>query len=542
MSIPKEPRQLMINLMYLVLMALLALNVSAEVMNAFFALDDGNKASMGVINEQLDETEKGLEKLLNDESKKDFQPILPAVEEIRALSKEYSDYVNVLRSDLIDETGNQNGEEDDGDYIEDHGKMKPKGKKDTDGTTRLLLNEGKGDELKEKTLEIRQKMIDIYTALLNEYGEEPFGLKKEEIQQRIANVERNVTLHIDDEIWKDTDKTSWADYKFRKMPLAAVLPTLSAMQSDAKTTEATLVNEMAALSGGREVVFDEFFPVVNAKKAYVIAGEPFEAEISVGTYSSSLNPSDITLKVNGSSLPVGDNGKAVFRTNTSSTGKKSLKLEAIVRNPLTGKVTSGDATYEYEVGRRSVAVAADKMNVFYLGVENPISISAAGVSTNDLQVNCSGCKLSGRGTNRIVTVDRPGEATVTVSGGGLAPSPFQFRVKRIPDPRPSLNPNNIVDGGSIGNGAFKAYSGLFSVLENFDFEARCTIDGFNLVYQPKRQDPVVSVNRGARYTDQSRRLAQRAKPGDTYYFENIKARCPGDPAGRNIGSMVFQVK
>ena len=208
MSIPKEPRQLMINLMYLVLMALLALNVSAEVMNAFFALDDGNKASMGVINEQLDETEKGLEKLLNDESKKDFQPILPAVEEIRALSKEYSDYVNVLRSDLIDETGNQNGEEDDGDYIEDHGKMKPKGKKDTDGTTRLLLNEGKGDELKEKTLEIRQKMIDIYTALLNEYGEEPFGLKKEEIQQRIANVERNVTLHIDDEIWKDTDKTS----------------------------------------------------------------------------------------------------------------------------------------------------------------------------------------------------------------------------------------------------------------------------------------------------------------------------------------------
>ncbi len=541
MSIPKEPRQLMINLMYLVLMALLALNVSAEVMNAFFALDKGNKESMGVINGQLDDTEEGLNTLLNEDGKQKYKPILPAVANIRALSKEYNDYVEQLRSDLIDETGNQNGQLDDGDYIEDHGAIKPKGKKDKDGTTRLLLNEGKGEELKEKTLEIRQKMLDEYTNLLNEHGEN-FGLNENQIAQAVENIKNNITLNIDEDIYEGTDKTSWADFKFRKMPLAAVLPTLSAMQADAKTSEATLVNELANYSGGRVVEFDQFFPVVNARKAYVIAGEPFEAEISVGTYSSQLDPSNIQIKINGSSVPVNQDGKAVYKTTTSSTGKKKLSLEAIVRNPLTDEVTSGDATFEYEVGRRSVAVAADKMNVFYLGVDNPISISAAGVSSNDLRVSCTGCKLSGTGNNRIVKVDRPGEATVTVSGGGLAPSPFQFRVKRIPDPRPSLNPNNVVDGGGIGNGAFKAYGGLFAVLENFDFEARCTIDGFNLVYQPKRQDPVVSVNRGARYTDQSQRLAQRAKPGDTYYIENIKARCPGDPAGRNIGSMVFQIK
>ncbi len=537
MSIPKEPRQLMINLMYLVLMALLALNVSAEVMNAFFSLDDGNKMSMGIINEQLDETQKGLEKLLNEDSKREFKPILPAVQQIRELTKEYGDYVEKLRNDLIDETGNQNGQLDDGDYIEDHGKKKPKGKKDKDGTTRLLLNEGRGAELKDKTLEIRGKMVSIYADLLNKYGEQPFGLNKEEVKQRITNVEENITLQIDDAIWEGTDKTSWEDFKFRKMPLAAVLPTLSAMQADAKNTEATLVNELAALSGGRVVEFDQFFPVVNAKKSYVIAGEPFEAEISVGTYSSSINPSDIQITVNGSTLPVGTDGKAAYRTTTSNTGVNTLNLKATVRNPLTGKVTTGDATYQYEVGRRSVAVAADKMNVFYIGVDNPITVSAAGVSSNALRVSCNGCNLSGSGNTRVVTVDRPGEVSVVVSGEGLN-STFPFRAKRIPDPVPQLGRSK---GGSMGNGEFKAQGGVLAVLEGFDFDAKCAIQGFNIVRVPKRQDAIQNVNAGARYDDKSTRLVQAATPGDIYYFENIKAKCPGDQAGRPLGTMVFNI-
>ncbi|MEM0994921.1 MAG: GldM family protein [Bacteroidota bacterium] len=542
MSIPKEPRQLMINLMYLVLMALLALNVSAEIINAFFALDKGNKESMGVINTQLDETEKGLKKLLEEESKKAYQPILPAVAEVRASSKEFVSYVNELRDALIDEAGNQNGELDDGDYVEDHGKKKPKGKKDKDATTRLLVNEGKGAELKAKIEETREKMIKAYTDLVTEYGEEPFGLKEDEIKSRIENMEANFTLNVEgEEAWAGTDKVSWEDYKFRKMPLAAVLPLLSKMQADAVTAEASMVNEMAGFSGGRVIEFDQFFPVVNAKKAYIIAGEPFEAEISVGTYSSQIDPSNIKIRVNGSSIPVGDDGKATYSTRTSSTGVKSLKLEAEVTNPLTGKTTTGDATFEYEVGRRSVAVAADKMNVFYIGVENPISISAAGVSSNDLRINGSGAgiKLSGRGNKRVVTVANPGEATITVSGGGLKASPFVFRAKRIPDPVPMLGRSA---GGGMRSGEFKGQEGLLAVLKGFDFDARCQIQGFNLVRVPKRQDAVSSTNPGARYNAKSQRMVAAAKPGDIYYFENVKAKCPGDKAGRPLGTMVFNIK
>jgi hypothetical protein len=94
----------------------------------------------------------------------------------------------------------------------------------------------------------------------------------------------------------------------------------------------------------------------------------------------------------------------------------------------------------------------------------------------------------------------------------------------------------------MGNGEFKAQQGVGAFLDNFDFDARCEIQGYNLVYVPKRQDPVESVNPGARYNAKSRRLVNQAKPGDIYYFENVKARCPGDRAGRNINSMVFKIK
>lgn len=542
MSIPKEPRQLMINIMYLVLTAMLALNVSAEIINAFFALDKGNQDTAATIKTQLDATQEGLNKLLAEEAKADFRPIQPAVEKVRSLAQEFNGYVNALRDELIDAAGNNNKKLDDADFVLDHGSKKPKGKKNKDVTTRLLVNQGKGEALKAKILETRQAMLDAYSALLKQYGEAPFGLKQAEVDARIANMTGNLTLNVDDEEWRESkDKSSWADYKFRQMPLAAVLPILSKMQADATTAEAALVNNMAELAGGRTISFDSFFPVVNAKKSYVIAGEPFEAEISVGTYSSQINPSDIRIIVDGQTLTVNNEGKAEFKASTGSPGVKTLKLRAEVRNPLTGKVADGETTFEYEVGQRSVAVAADQMNVFYIGVPNPITISAAGTSSNTIRVEGSGggIDINGSGSKRVVNVTQPGEATVFVSGDGLKRTPFKFRVKRIPDPVAFLGRSK---GGAMGNGEFKAQEGLIARLDNFDFDAKCDIQGYELVYIAKREDPVDSSNPGGRFNEKSQRLVARAKPGDTYYFNNIKAKCPGDKAGRDIGTMAFTIR
>ena len=159
------------------------------------------------------------------------------------------------------------------------------------------------------------------------------------------------------------------------------------------------------------------------------------------------------------------------------------------------------------------------MNVFYIGVDNPISVSVAGVSSNAVKVNCSGggCNMNGGKGKYVVKVTKPGDVKINVSGGGLSKS-ADFRVKRIPDPVAKLGKKA---DGSMGNGEFKAQRGVIPWLEGFDFDAKCKIQGFNLVRVAKRQDPVSSNNAGGTFNDKSQRLVRAAKPGDTYYLSLI---------------------
>jgi len=531
---------LMINLMYLVLTALLALNVSAEVMNAFLSIDDSLAITNKNTTNSLDATVDGLNNLLKEDAKAKYRPLQPAIETIRAEVAGFATYVDGLRTKLIDGSGDNNGVVDDGDYvIKKEKRYKLKGLKNKDITTRLMVIDGVGEELEAKITNTRAAIIKAYTDVLTEHGK-TFGLQEPEIKSKIASFATNLTLSVTDD-WKETDKTSWSDYKFRQMPVAAVLPTLTQIVTDAKNAESSGVNQLAELSGGRVMEFNQFFPVVSAKKGYVIKGEKFEAEVSVGTYSDQINPSDVTITVNGAAKRPNKDGKVIISNVASSLGKKTLKLTATVRNPLTGEKNSGSSEFSYEVGERSVAVSADKMNVFYIGVDNPISVSAAGVNSNELKVNVSGGggKLKSTGSNSwTATVSQPGECKINVSAGPLKDSKV-FRIKRIPDPTARLGKK---EDGSMGNGEFKAQQGLIAWLDNFDFDAKCRIQGFTLVRVPKREDPIESINPGGTYNAKSKRLTGAAKPGDTYFFRDVKARCPGDSAGRKINSLVFNIK
>jgi gliding motility-associated protein GldM len=543
MSIPKEPRQLMINLMYLVLNALLALNVSAEVMNAFFTLDEGNRSTMSIVDSQLESSISALDDLLEDESKRKYRPLQPAIKLVQTKVQEFNAYVDELRDLLIDVSGDGNGTVDAGDFKEGHdGELAYiRGKKNKDVTTRLLVDEGRGEELKTKIEDTRQDLIDIYTNLLME-NDTTFQLSEQEVQTKIQNVATNMPfkINVDEETWKEAGKNSWADFKFRQMPVAAVLPLISQVQADLKSSEANMINDMISLAGGKNIVFDAFFPVVQADRSYVVGGEKINAQISVGTYSTSLQPENVEIYAGGTKLNVGEGGVAEYSITGSGSGQKEVPLRVIVTNPLTGEKTEGESKFVYEVGSRSVAVSADKMNVFYIGVDNPVTVSASGVSSNDVRVTGTGpISVSGSGSKYTVKATKPGEASIRVTANGSTLGSFPFRVKRIPDPIARLS--NKSDG-AMGTGEFKAQGGVGAFLDNFDFEATCAVAGFNLVYVPKRQDAIEAVNRGPRYNEAARRLVNQAKPGDVYYFENVRAKCPGDEATRKINGMVFKIQ
>lgn len=536
MSIPKEPRALMINLMYLVLTAMLALNVSAKIMNAFILVNQGLDKS----NTQIAENNQNLPKSIREGVKKDpanLKKYEDAIDPIQKLISSFTASVDNIKDDMIGQASPDKVISED-DWVDDHGMRKPAGYKDKDVTTRFLVGEptddtdGAADKLYTLIGKTREDLIKLIPAESDKEG-------KEEIQKLINNLPL-----AQDETWKaeGSEAKTWAEYNFKQMPVIATLPIFNKIKNDALASQSQILGHLAQKAGGKNIVFDNFEVVSAPKKSYIIKGEQFESDIFLA--ASSSNVKGLSVKVNSQSLPVKD-GVAKFTESANSTGIKKYKASITMTNPVTGQVTNVEKQFEYEVGERSVNVAAEKMNVFYIGVENPVSVTAAGVSTNEIKVNASGggLRLDKKGNGKYVaTVSTPGESNITVSGGGLEPTKFMFRVKRIPDPVPMLGRGPNASGGSMGSGEMRAQEGIYADLQNFDFEARCEIVGYELTKVAPRQDPVSVQNSGARYSSQASNLTNSAKPGDRFFFDNIKAKCPGDVASRKLPSISFTIR
>ncbi|MBK9018398.1 MAG: hypothetical protein IPM82_32560 [Saprospiraceae bacterium] len=130
---------------------------------------------------------------------------------------------------------------------------------------------------------------------------------------------------------------------------------------------------------------------------------------------------------------------------------------------------------------------------------------------------------------------KTGTATVIVSGGGLKLTTFEYRVKRIPDPVMMMSKHR---GGRISVAEFKAQTGIYPFLDNFDFNAKCDVQDFNVV-RVRKGDAVEAPNRSGRFGSEVQRLQDNAQRGDIFYFEKIKVKCPGDVAPRDLGGMMF---
>ena len=514
MSIPKEPRQLMINLMYLVLTAMLALNVSAEIINAFFSLNKGIQDSNVIVSKSNGDMKKAIDEQAKTDPAK-YTGYKNQADKVIEISKEFESYITGVTTELVTAAGGLDSKHTDG---------RPVKYKDKDIPTHLFLTaaggKGRGAEIEKKINDTRAKFLEAIV--------DPTDREK---------LSKSIALQVD-QIPTGAEAKTWVDLKFAHMPVAAVMPALTKMTADAKTSETALLNYfMDKVSGRIEIKMDQFRVAIAPKKAYLIRGDKFEADVYLGAYSS--NPGQgLSISVNGGGVPIRE-GVGHYETTPSGIGKQTVKATASITNPATGKVTSVSSDFEYEVGEKSATISAEKMNVFYIGVVNPIAVSAAGISSNSLKVSGSGCDVTKVDNNNYnVTATRLGEATITVSGEGGFSATKKFRVKPIPDPIPKYG---IRKGGTIKSGEMAAFNGLIADLERFDFEARCTIQSYVLVHIARREDPR-QANVSGPVNGDATRLTSAAKPGDQYSFMSIKGRCPGDVAGRDLGSMSFFVQ
>jgi GldM C-terminal domain len=194
---------------------------------------------------------------------------------------------------------------------------------------------------------------------------------------------------------------------------------------------------------------------------------------------------------------------------------------------------------------QDAVVAAEKMNVFYMGVDNPISIAVPNVSSDKLKVTGENVESINKQSDGhyIVRVARPGETTIIIEANGQI-TKKKFRAKSIPDPIPRIS--GVRSGhfhGSITNvNNFRAADGIITYIENFDFDARCSIQSFELIISPKKGEIFKTTVIGGTFSEEIKKRFQALEVGDVVNIFEIKTRCPGDPSARGVGSLTYTMK
>lgn len=185
------------------------------------------------------------------------------------------------------------------------------------------------------------------------------------------------------------------------------------------------------------------------------------------------------------------------------------------------------------------AVAGNiRMNVLYIGVDNPIEIALSDYPVEAIQVKVNDGTITGSNGKYNWTVFRPGAAAITVFANGKELAKYNYRIKRIPDPVARLGNH---DSGTISIGEFKAQEAVVMFMENFDYDASCDVTGFTILFVRKNSDIFDVVNVGSRFNEKALKYINDVQSGDVIYIENIRCRCPGDHASRKINSLVFKI-
>jgi gliding motility-associated protein GldM len=496
MALPKEPRQKMINIMYLVLTAILALNVSAEVIEAFktvkTSLDNSStniKASNEVLYKSL------TDKLTEPQSAKQAAEWQPLALKAKQYSAEVDTYIEGLKKELKEGSGLR--------MVEKDGKMVEDFKLDgLDASTRLFETNGKGIALKAKLDEYKKNMLAIHPEIKQAF-ESTFPVNTDPVQSQ------------------EGGKKDFTQGYFHMTPTIAALTMLSKFQNNVKNAENQIVTYCHNKIGAVVYHMDQVSVLVGQNSNYLMPGQELVIKAGVGAYSSA---SKGTLNINGSSQTL-VNGQTEYKTTVSGAGPHSVQITGTFTGE-DGKPVAISEKVEYVVGTPGgAAVMLDKMNVFYIGVDNPVTISS-GTGWDKTTVSMSGGTISGTGSNRTVRVSSPGTASITVNADGKS-SKFDFRIKRIPDPIIKVGPSG---GGRMQAVVFRNQQFVRADLENFDFQANFSVTGATVYFNVPGDRNVKTVTLSSGNLSAAKAYMDQLVPGSTVTFDNIKVVGPdGQP-------------
>jgi gliding motility-associated protein GldM len=539
-----SPRQKMINMMYLVLTALLALNVTKEVINAFVTINESVVLSKQNLEKKNQETYASFAQAMSVDAKK-YNEANTKAQAVKKAADDLNQYIDAMKVTLVRESDRLSAKD-----------STPKlpemdNKEDYDTPTRLMIgkddHKGKGA----KADSLRQK-LDAFKKLIvtNAPANSKIDYKKQ----------LDILINTSDPKSPVDGKSTWELVSFYHNPVVATVALLSKFQSDIRSAESQVTDELLNSVGKYDFHPDVLQPAIIPNSTVVTNGSNYEAKVFLAATSSTIAP-EVFLNAHvdpatktcvgceGQPLPVDPNGYSQF--TQTSTGEGERKWNGVIR------VKKGDGTMDYYPFESSYiaqkptsVVAAEKMNVLYIGVDNPVAISVPGVSNDKVRVSISGAGGTLRPNNAagaghyIANVSNVGKATINVTaeiGGKVTPmGAFEYRVKQVPTPVATVS--NKFRTGPIDRNILKA-GVVIPILDDFDFELFFVTTGFKMVIISKG-NLLEYETAGARLSQPMMDALAKAKPGDKVFFENIKARMDksNDTKTRNLSPMTFTIQ
>lgn len=519
---PETPRQRMIGMMYLVLTALLALNVSVEIINSFIIVNE----SMETTNKNFSSKNDGTYSMFSQaylENKEKVGPYWEKAQKAQKLSKEMIDYVNGLKFEMMRQTeGLATIEEAKKLTLAD---IKRKDNYDTPTTFFIGQSQdgsaGKARELKERIIKYKSDM----KALLDAKDREKINL----------GLEVEKTDYTD----KDGKKQNWEMHNFYHTIVVATVTILNKINAEILNAEYDVVNQLYSAVDAGKFTFDKIEAKVIPTSNYVLLGDQYQAEIFVGAFDTK---STISAEINGATIQ-GDSGLVTYKAAASSEGLKKYTGQINVKTPFGSKSYSFEN--EYIVAKPSATVSADKMNVFYIGVENPVTVSVPGIANEKVRPSITGGSMVNKGGGKyIVNVVKgaPGvKAIITINadfdGKQRAMGKSEFRVKTVPNPVPQIGG---ISEGFIDKSKLQSAGGIIAKLIDFDFDLTMVVTSFTMQTTKAGDLSPKLISTNNKFTGDMLSLIANAKRGQKFWFENITAKAPD--GNRRLSSVNLTIR
>ena len=503
MAAANSPRQRMINLMYLVFIAMMALNMGKEVLSAFGLMNE----KLQTANERYQLTnEAAFAELERKEQEKpeDYKEALEKARQVRELSNEYYAYLNTLKEEVMSQASNKTDYQvmDKSDFLDE--------------------KFFKTDGLKPEGQKFLDEINKYRTQLVSLLGAKDEALKKI-IEERFSTGENNKVKN------REGNTVGWVQYNYEGFPYIASVTKFSQLQSDIRQTEQDFYKAMLGEKMKDELSMKHYTTLLEQSRGAYYANQQFDGAIVLGRKDNSTKPKRVELTLDGRKLSESEvevvEGKIRLKVNTGNVGEH--KIAGTLYYEQDGQETPVEVAQSFTTIPRpnEAVISADKMNVVYRGVVNPMTISMPGVPDN--QVTASAPGLSRKSGPNYIMKPNVGSAEVTINVTGTFEgqkfsSSKKFRVKDIPKPEGAI----LRTTGAVKLAKANILAGELSVAFNdFDFDLSTRVNSFRILV-PGQPSVVVQGNRVSA-SGPAAAAVNRAKRGDIIQISEIRYSVSG---------------